>query len=74
VNKKQLITRVQRYMGPGATLATASAAVEAVLSCIITGATDSKGVCITRFGVFRKKEKEGKPPGLHFQASRQFNH
>ena len=30
MNKKQLIARVQRYMGPGATQSTASAAVEAV--------------------------------------------
>ncbi len=72
MNKKQLIARVQRYMGPGATLSTASAAVEAVLSSIIKGATDDKGVCVTRFGVFRKKERAGKTPYLHFSPSRNF--
>ena len=74
MNKKQLIARVQRYMGPGATHSTASAAVEAVLSSIIKGASDAKGVCITRFGVFRKKERASKAPCLHFQPSRNFKH
>lgn len=35
MNKKELIARVRRYMGPGATGSAASAAVEAVLSSIL---------------------------------------
>ena len=50
MNRKQLITRVQRYMG-GATRATASAAVEAVLSCIQTAAAAEK-LHLARFGTF----------------------
>lgn len=34
MNKKQLIARVQRYMGPGATRESASAALKAVLEAI----------------------------------------
>ena len=50
MNKKQLITRVQRYMGPGATRKTASAAVEAVLSSIRKESREHV-VHIAHFGV-----------------------
>jgi len=69
VNKKQLIARVQRYMGPGATRSTASAAVEAVLASIINGSADAKGVHITRFGTFFKKTKADGNAKLRFQPS-----
>lgn len=72
MNKKQLIARVQRYMGPGATRSTASAAVEAVLASIINGSADAKGVHITRFGSFRKKITSAGPPKLNFRPSRLF--
>lgn len=51
MNKKELIARVQRYMGPGATRNTASAAVEAVLASIIQGAQTGK-VHISHLGTF----------------------
>lgn len=72
MNKKQLIARVQRYMGPGATRSTASAAVEAVLASIINGSSDAKGVHITRFGTFFKKTKADGNAKLSFQPSRLF--
>ncbi len=72
MNKKQLIARVQRYMGPGATRSTASAAVEAVLASIINGSADAKGVHITKFGTFFKKDKADGSPKLSFQPSRLF--
>ena len=55
MNKKQLIARVQRYMGPGATRSTASAAVEAVLASILS-ATQNPGekLHIARFGSFER--------------------
>ena len=77
MNKKQLIARVQRYMGPGATRSTASAAVEAVLASIQQGAQEPKGVHITRVGSFAYK-KSNSPrrseqamrfePSAHFTA------
>ena len=58
MNKKQLIARVQRYMGPGATRNTASAAVEAVLASILD-ATGSPGdkLHVSRFGTFECIER-----------------
>ena len=58
MNKKQLIARVQRYMGPGATRATASAAVEAVLASIrlATAETDAR-LHIAHFGTFERVER-----------------
>ena len=55
MNKKQLIARVQRYMGPGATRATASAAVEAVLASIqlATSEADDK-LHLAHFGTFQR--------------------
>ncbi|MBR5213633.1 MAG: HU family DNA-binding protein [Akkermansia sp.] len=70
MNKKQLIARVQRYMGPGATRSTASAAVEAVLASILNGADNEKGVRITRFGTFRKKAAQDGTRKLRFSPSR----
>ena len=54
MNKKQLIARVQRYMGPGATQNTASAAVEAVLCAIRTLSARGR-LHITRFGSFEQR-------------------
>ena len=58
MNKKQLIARVQRYMGPGATRATASAAVEAVLASIqlATAEADDK-LHIAHFGTFQRIQR-----------------
>ncbi len=58
MNKKQLIARVQRHMGPGATRATASAAVEAVLASIRL-ATQAPGekLHISHFGTFERTER-----------------
>lgn len=36
MNKKQLIARIQKYMGPGATRKTATAALDAVLSAVVS--------------------------------------
>ena len=61
MNKKELIARVQRYMGPGATRATASAAVEAVLASIqqATAETGDK-LHIARFGTFERLLRPGR--------------
>jgi len=74
VNKKELITRVQRYMGPGATRRTASAAVEAVLSSILLEAQREK-LHISHFGTFEtteRKARSGTNPAngapLHIEA------
>ncbi|MCH5285091.1 MAG: HU family DNA-binding protein [Akkermansiaceae bacterium] len=55
MNKKELLARVQRYMGPGTTHSTASAAVEAVLGSILD-LTQAEGqrLRITRFGAFER--------------------
>lgn len=58
MNKKQLIARVQRYMGPGANRDTASAAVEAVLESIQKAAASEPKVHITHFGTFERNAKE----------------
>jgi len=58
VNKKQLIARVQRYMGPGATRNTASAATEAVLLSILKAASQSDKLYITRFGTFSINKRQ----------------
>lgn len=68
MNKKQLIARVQRYMGPGATISTASAAVEAVLSSIQKNAQTVPKLHIAGFGTFRLSPK-GK---LTFSPARGF--
>ena len=54
MNKKQLIARVQRYMGPGATQSTASAAVEAVLGAVLALSAEER-LHITRFGSFEQR-------------------
>lgn len=58
MNKKQLIARVQRYMGPGATRSTASAAVEAVLTSISAAAKNENGIRLKRFGTFVYKTSD----------------
>ncbi|MDO5470817.1 MAG: HU family DNA-binding protein [Akkermansia sp.] len=58
MNKKQLIARVQRYMGPGATRNTASAAVEAVLASIQQAADTSTKLHIASFGTFEQDARE----------------
>lgn len=68
MNKKQLIARVQRYMGPGATGSTASAAVEAVLTSIQKAANTNPKLHIAGFGTFRLSPK-GK---LTFSPARGF--
>ena len=68
VNKKLLIARVQRYMGPGATGSTASAAVEAVLTSIQKAANTTPKLHIAGFGTFRISPK-GK---LTFSPARGF--
>ena len=68
VNKKQLIARVQRYMGPGATRSTASAAVEAVLHSI-QQATQQEKLHIARFGTFEISKTR---PRLTFRAAKRF--
>lgn len=57
MNKKQLIARVQRYMGPGATRSSATAAVNAVLSSIAHAADAPQGIRISGFGTFAVKLK-----------------
>ncbi len=57
MNKKQLIARVQRYMGPGATRSSATAAVNAVLSSIDNTANAPQGIRISGFGTFSVKLK-----------------
>ena len=68
MNKKQLIARVQRYMGPGATRSTASAAVEAVLASIQAAACEAQKVHIARFGTFETNDKQR----LTFRPSKGF--
>lgn len=63
MNKRQLIARVQYHMGPGATRETAAAAVESVLSSILS-AVEKEKVHIPRFGTFER---------LHRQARRGFD-
>ena len=58
MNRKQLIARVQRYMGPGATRNTASAAVEAVLSSIEQAAHSAPKLHVAHFGTFEVNDKE----------------
>ena len=64
-------------MGPGAPLATASAAVEAVLASIQQGAQEERGVHITRVGSFTYKKSNAAQrneqamrfsPSAHFTA------
>lgn len=59
MNKKQLIARVQRYMGPGATGRTASAAVEAVLSSILSESVHDK-LHIARLGTFETERRRAR--------------
>ena len=73
MNKKQLIARVQRYMGPGATRSTASAAVEAVLASITHGAAQDNGGRIMKFGTFRKKTAINGEQKLRFAPARKLN-
>ena len=54
MNKKQLIARVQRYRGPGATRATASAAVEAVLASIHLATEGGEKLHLAHFGTFEQ--------------------
>lgn len=60
VNKKQLIARVQRYMGPGATRSTASAAVDAVLNSIQSAALSEPKLHISKLGTFEYNTERGK--------------
>lgn len=66
MNKRELITRVQRLMGPGTTRRTAAAALEAVLGSIPSLATQQRGLTIRGFGRFCRAT-DGK---LHFRAAR----
>lgn len=63
MNKKQLIARVQRYMGPGATRNAASAAVDAVLSSILNAAQQEK-LHIAHFGTFETVQRPARS-GAH---------
>lgn len=56
MNKRELLSRVQRYMGPGTTRSTASAALEAVLSGIAE-LTKQPGdrLQLVRFGTFERR-------------------
>ncbi len=56
MNKRELIARVQRHMGAGASRSAARAAVNAVLESILhSAATDSK-THIARLGTFEYKQ------------------
>ncbi len=56
MNKRELIARVQRYMGVGSTRETATAAVNAVLSSIAAASHEEK-LQLKNFGSFYLKEK-----------------
>lgn len=60
MNKKQLIARVQRYMGPGATRNTASAAVEAVLASVLAAVKEDKKLHIAHFGTFHTERSSAR--------------
>lgn len=55
MNKKELIARVRRYMGPGATGSAASAAVEAVLSSILAEVGHGS-VHVPKLGTFEMRD------------------
>ncbi len=58
MNKRELIARVQRYMGAGASRDAARAAVNAVLESILLSARTTR-VPISKLGVFEYKERRG---------------
>lgn len=55
MNKRELIARVRRYMGPGATGSAASAAVEAVLSSLLDEA-EHGSVHVPELGTFEMRD------------------
>lgn len=57
MNKRQLIARVRQLMGAGTTQATASAAVDAVLSSVLSAAEQGGKVHLSRFGTFEYAER-----------------
>lgn len=57
MNKKELISHVQRAMGPGATRRTATAAVDAVLESIVALA-HREPLHLTGFGTFSRRTHE----------------
>lgn len=62
-------------MGPGARTSSAAAAVNAVIAAVLTGAEDSKGAHITRFGtfVYRPSKRTSKQQkALRFAPSAHF--
>ena len=66
MNKGQLIARVQRLMGPGATRRSASAAVEAVLSSVVAAVAEGEKLHIAGWGSFELRERRarsGRLPG-----------
>ncbi len=69
MNKRELIARVQRHMGAGATRDAARAAVNAVLSSILQAAAESPKAHLPHLGTFEYRphhQRSGKGlPGLH---------
>lgn len=66
MNKGQLIARVQRLMGPGATRRSASAAVEAVLSSVAAAVAEGEKLHIAGWGSFElceRRARSGRLPG-----------
>ncbi len=66
MNKRELIARVQRHMGAGASRDAARAAVNAVLGSILQEAREEKKVHIAQLGTFeyqphRMRSGEGLP-------------
>lgn len=57
MNKKELIAHVQRFMGPGATRRTATAAVDTVLSSIVA-LSQREPVHLAGFGTFSRRTHE----------------
>ncbi len=60
MNKKQLIARVRQLMGAGTTQATASAAVDAVLSSVLSATAEGEKVHISRFGTFEYRTRRAR--------------
>ncbi len=63
MNKRELIARVQRHMGVGATREAARAAVSAVLESILQSAAEAPKVHIAHLGTFEyrnHRERSGK--------------
>lgn len=57
MNKSELIETIQGALGPDATKRSAEDALDAVLSSIVKGVTNSKKVQIVGFGTFEVKTR-----------------